>query len=146
MAQTDVFTSSSGVQLASSGTIASLCFNESKARDFEKLTDSQEIPARNRCKVSCAVDLTEVFRQLFSTKRDLESQRTHSHLLCAKALGRCIVVITSSSNIHRTRRPGMKCVFASLLNDQMNLELTCSWFGACRAFVLVALSALPGRR
>ena len=34
-----------------------------------------------------------------------------SYLLCTNALNRCIVVITSSSNIHRTRYPGMKlCV------------------------------------
>ena len=42
-----------------------------------------------------------------------------SHLLCARALDRCIVVISSSSNIRRTRRPGMSYVLTSLLYDQV---------------------------
>ena len=40
MVQTSVSVSSDvGIQLASSGTVGSLLFNESKARDFEKVTD-----------------------------------------------------------------------------------------------------------
>ena len=51
-----------------------------------------------------------------------------SHLIICYArmlLNRCIVVVTSSSNIHRTRRSGMNCVFRSSLSDQTKLELTC---------------------
>ena len=40
MVQTDVPTSTSGrTQPARAGTVGSLCFNESKAKDFEKLTN-----------------------------------------------------------------------------------------------------------
>ena len=50
-----------GTQVASSGTAGSLCCSESKAKDFEKLTNLVLMsiavlgrdPAGNRCKVSC---------------------------------------------------------------------------------------------
>ena len=52
----DMGQTSVGIQPPTSGTIGSLCFNESKARDFEKIDGSfcwrrmhfQESPARNR--------------------------------------------------------------------------------------------------
>ena len=46
--------------------------------------------------------------------REHSDHNTISYLQCASALNRCIVVITSSLNIHRTRRPGMDYVFISL--------------------------------
>ena len=49
-------------------------------------------------------------------------------------------MITSSSNIHRTRRPGMNCVFGSPWSDQAERELPCSLLEAGR------LSVLLGRR
>ena len=58
MVQTSVPISTSvGIPPASSGTVGSLCFNESKARDIDKLTDLvlmhfREDPAGNRCKYS----------------------------------------------------------------------------------------------
>ena len=75
MVQTSVLNSTSvGIQPASSGTVGSLCFNESKARDFDKLTNlaltSDAFPGRpsresvqglvKTCLEMCAVDLTEV--------------------------------------------------------------------------------------
>ena len=61
-----------GIQLANSGTVGSLCFNESEARDVKKLTDlvltSNAFPGRTSresvqvlvttCLEMCAVDLT----------------------------------------------------------------------------------------
>ena len=61
MVQTNVPTSTGvGTQPTSAGTIGTLCFNESKAKDFEKITNLvltsnlhlQKYPAGNRCKVS----------------------------------------------------------------------------------------------
>ena len=66
MVQTDLPTSASvGTQPSSSGTDGSLCFNESKARDFEKLTDlvltSKAFPGQPiRGLEMCAVELTQV--------------------------------------------------------------------------------------
>ena len=99
--------------------------------------------------VSTVLEVTESQDQFsWSLQRVQSSQHDLiSHLQCAKDLNGCIiVVITSSSNIHRTRRLGMYCVFASPLHDLAILYLTCSLLGACRVFVLVALSVLPGRR
>ena len=74
--QTDVPTPTSvGTQTASAGTVGSLCFNESKARDLEKLTDlvltSTAFPGRpsresvqglvRTCLQMRAADLAEVY-------------------------------------------------------------------------------------
>ena len=72
---TSVSMSSVGIQPSSSGTVGSLCCNESKAKDFETLIDlvltSNEFsgkPSRESvqglvktCREMCAVDFAEVY-------------------------------------------------------------------------------------
>ena len=73
-------------QLASSGTFGSLCFNESKARDFDKLTDlffdvecisrktQQGIGASlvETCLEMCAADVTEVYSPALFNERSMQ--------------------------------------------------------------------------
>ena len=75
-----------GIQPASSGTVGSLCFSESKAKDFEKLTNlvltSNAFPGRHRresvqglVKTSldmCAVDLTEAYSPALDHERSMQ--------------------------------------------------------------------------
>ena len=87
MVQTSVLVSSDvGIQPAISGTVGSLCFNGSKARVFEKLTDlvltSSAFPGRpSRESVQglariflemCAVDLTEVYLPALFNERAMQ--------------------------------------------------------------------------
>ena len=206
MVQTNVPLSTSvGVQPASAGTVGLLCFNEIKAKDFEKMRDlvltSDAFPGTpsresvqslvKTCLDMCAVDLTEVCSPALFNERsmqlglstgvaaDLETrwnlktksrrdrctselgtakpkiltanppcplfldlrkrkignsnkagvnrEYSHhntisSHLCGARVLlNRCIVVITSSSNVHRTRRLGMNSVFRTSLHSKVFL-------------------------
>ena len=75
-----------GIQPASAGTVGSLCFNESKAKDFEKWTNLvltwNEFPGRpSRESVQglvkihlemCAVDLTEVYSPALFNERSMQ--------------------------------------------------------------------------
>ena len=85
--QTSVLISTNfGIQPASCGTVGSLCFNESKARDFEKLTDLvltwNACPARpsresvqglvKTCLEMCAVDLAEVYSPALFNERSMQ--------------------------------------------------------------------------
>ena len=81
-----LISASVGFQPASPGAVGSLCFNESKARDFEKLTDlvltSNALPGRpSRESVQglvetylemCAVDLTEVYSPALFNERSMQ--------------------------------------------------------------------------
>ena len=101
MVQTNVTVASNvGVQPSNSGTVGSLCFNESYAPDFEKLTDlvlmSNAFPGRpsresvqglaKTCWEMCGVDLTEVHSpSLFNqrlTQLDLEIDVTNAAASC----------------------------------------------------------------
>ena len=161
MVQTSVPISTSvGIQPASSGTVGSLSFNQSKAKDFEKCLSTvvaAELEVQQRaanCKTAnleskptVPTDLEVIKLATVGDQLSQSLQRVRSSqydlilsLLDANALNRCIVVIISSSNIHGTRRPGMDCVFGSPLHDQVILELMCSLLEACLVFALVALS------
>ena len=75
-----------GIQPASSGIVGSLCSNESKARDFEKLTGlvltSNAFPGRPRresvqclvkiCLEMCAVDMTKVYPPALLNERSMQ--------------------------------------------------------------------------
>ena len=75
-----------GIQPASAGTVGSLCFNESKARDFETLTDlvltsnafpgqpsreSVQGPVRT-CMEMCAVEVTVVYSPALFNERSMQ--------------------------------------------------------------------------
>ena len=87
MVQTSVRISTNiGIQPASSGTVGSLCFNESKARHFEKLTDlvltSNAFPGSltresvqglvRTCLEMCAMGLTEVYSPALFNERSMQ--------------------------------------------------------------------------
>ena len=85
--QTSVPISTSvGIQPASSGTVGSLCFNESKTQDVEKLTNlvltSKAFPGSpsresvkglvKTCLEMCAADLTEVYSPALFNERSMQ--------------------------------------------------------------------------
>ena len=82
----DMVQTSVGTQPASSGTVGSLCFNESKAKDLEKLTnlvltssafsgirsrESVQSPVKT-CQETCPVDVTEVYSSAPFNERSMK--------------------------------------------------------------------------